>query len=237
MSSEAGERIYRHVRETRPQMVLELGTAHGVSAAYIAAGLRDNGMGRLTTVDHGGAALDPSPEQVLQQAGVADLVDVVREHSCYTWWLRDRIRARSDQAGNCEPCYDFVYLDGAHNFTVDGLAMVLIERLLMPGGWLLLDDMDWTYTDNPWIAPELDEHGHARPFGPLSDEERVAPQVRAAFETVVMAHPSFTQFRDDGWWAWAQKAPGQPRRYSLQTSRPLHALVVLKLRQWRIRKR
>jgi len=51
MSPEQGRIVYDHVRAARPAEVLELGTAHGVGAAYMAAALRDNGAGRLVTVD------------------------------------------------------------------------------------------------------------------------------------------------------------------------------------------
>ena len=149
MSPEQGRVVYDHVRATRPAEVLELGTAHGVGAAYMAAALRDNGAGRLTTVDFAGSSYDPSPEQVLERAGVADRVEVVREFSSYTWWLKEQVQARSDAHGNCEPRFDFAYLDGAKNWTVDGLAVVLIEKLLRPGGWLLMDDLDWTYAQDP----------------------------------------------------------------------------------------
>ena len=98
MSPEQGRVVYDHVRATRPAEVLELGTAHGVGAAYMAAALADNGAGRLTTVDFAGAAYDPSPEQVLARAGVADRVEVVREFSSYTWWLKEQVQARSDAA-------------------------------------------------------------------------------------------------------------------------------------------
>jgi len=35
----------------------------------------------------------------------------------------------------------------------------------------------------------------------------------------------------DEWWGWARKAPGEPRRYTLETSRPLAALVTGTLRK------
>jgi hypothetical protein len=35
----------------------------------------------------------------------------------------------------------------------------------------------------------------------------------------------------DEWWGWARKAPGEPRRYSVETSRPLGALVAGALRR------
>lgn len=232
MTPELGRRVYDHIRNTRAVEVLELGTAHGVSAAYMAAALEANGRGRLITVDHGGAAYDPSPEEVLARAGLAHRVDIVREHSSYNWFLKQQIEAASDQAGNTTPRFDFCYLDGAKNFNVDGLAVVLIEKLLRPGGWLLMDDLEWTYEDNPWIVPS----GDGRPLGPLSESERTEPHLSAVFELIVKPHPSFSVFRrEDAWYGWAQKAPGADRHYELATSRPLRAVVMGELRRRRRR--
>src|SRR5207302_11495187 len=65
MSPALGRRVYDHIIESRPAQALELGTAHGVSAAYIAAALEAGGRGHLTTVDQGGASYGPTPEEVL----------------------------------------------------------------------------------------------------------------------------------------------------------------------------
>ena len=230
MSPALGRRVYDHVRETNAEQVLELGTAHGVSAAYMAAALEANGHGHLTTVDHAGAAYDPSPEEVLERAGLAHRVTIVREHSSYNWFLKQQVEEASDEAGNTTPRYDFCYLDGAKNFNVDGLAVVLIEKLLRPGGWLLMDDLEWTYEDNPWIVPS----GDGRPLGPLSESERTEPHLRAVFELIVKQHPSFSHLRrEDEWYGWAQKLPGAERRYELTTSRPLSAVLMAELRRRR----
>lgn len=232
MSPALGRRVYDHIVETRPERVLELGTAHGVSAAYMASALEANGAGHLTTVDHGGAAYDPSPEEVLARAGLAHRVTIVREHSSYNWFLKSEIESASDAAGNCEPRYGFCYLDGSKNWNVDGLAVVLIEKLLQPGGWLLMDDLEWTYESNPWIVPT----GDGKPLGPLSDIERTEPHLRAVFELIVKQHPSFTRFiLEDAWYGWAQKQPGAQRHYEMATSRPLSALVATQLRRARRR--
>jgi predicted O-methyltransferase YrrM len=232
MSPELGRRVYDHIRTARPGDVLELGTAHGVSAAYMAAALEANGQGELTTVDHGGAAYEPAPEEVLERAGVAHRVRIVREHSSYNWYLKQRVEASSDAAGNATPQFDFCYLDGAKNFNVDGLAVVLIEKLLRPGGWLLMDDLEWTYEDNPWILPS----GDGKPLGPPSDSERTEPHLAAVFELIVKQHPSFSRFRrEDAWYGWAQKLPEAPRRYELTSSRPLGAVVMAELRRRRRR--
>ena len=234
MSPEFGRRVYEHIRDTRPENALELGTAHGVSAAYIAAALEANDQGDLTTVDHGSASYDPAPQDVLDRAGLSHRVTIVRDHSSYNWFLKQKIAASSDASGNCAPVYDFVYLDGSHNFVVDGLAVVLIEKLLHPGGWLLLDDLEWTYEQNPWVAPELWPDGNARPFGPLSESERTEPHVRAVFELIVKQHPSFTRLvREDEWYGWAQKKPGEKRRYKVKTSRSLSAMLTTEIRRRR----
>ena len=233
MTPAMGRHVYDHIIENKPEQALELGTAHGVGSCYIAAALQENGVGHLTTVDHGGASYDPPPEQVIEQAGLSELVTLVREHSSYTWWLKGEVQRRSDRQGNCAPIYDFAYLDGSKNFNIDGLAVILIEKLLKPGGWLVMDDLDWTYRRHPWHEPyPPDEYGNPRPFGPLSDSERDEPHLRAVFDLIVRQHPAFTLFIvEDEWYGWARKQPGAQRRYELRTSRPLSSLVASVLRR------
>ena len=143
MSPEQGRLVYDHVRATRPAAVLELGTAHGVGAAYLAAALADNAHGHLTTVDFAGAAYDPAPEAVLARAGVAERVtDRARVLLLHVVAQGAGAGALGPRAATSSRAYDFVYLDGAKNWTIDGLAVVLVEKLLRPGGWLLMDDLD-----------------------------------------------------------------------------------------------
>lgn len=216
MSPHQGSIVYRHVRETRPDLILELGSGHGVSAAYIAAALEENGTGRLVTVSE--LHPDFAPEKLLRTIGLVDWVDVVaRDDSSYTWYLKEQVAARSDASGNCQPMYDFCYLDGAHNWTIDGLAFFLVEKLLKTGGWLLLDDLEWSYASSPSGAPE--------PFR-LSDAERREPHMLAVFDLLVRQHPDFTEFVvEDGNWGWAHKAPTAPRRYEVRTSRTIPGMA------------
>jgi predicted O-methyltransferase YrrM len=228
MSPEQGRLVYDHVKDTGVKEVLELGTAHGVGAAYMAAA-----GAQVTTVDYAGAVYLPSPEEVVAKAGVSERVAIVREYSSYTWWLKELIAARSDAHGNVDPCFDFVYLDGAKNWTIDGLAVVLIEKLLRPGRWLLMDDLDWTYGQDP--GREITDGIHHRE---LSERERSEPHLRAVFDLIVAQHPSFTELRrQDELWGWARKAPGEPRRYSVETSRPLSALATNAARKFARRAR
>jgi predicted O-methyltransferase YrrM len=234
MSPRLGRRVYDHIRERRVSQILELGTAHGVSAAYMAAALEANGEGHLTTVDHAGAAFDPAPEDIIARVGLEHRVTIVREHSSYNWFLKRKVQAASDSAGNCEPRYDFCYLDGSKNFNVDGLAVILVEKLLRPEGWLLMDDLEWTYQDNKWIVPT----GDGKPLGPMSESELTEPHLLNVFELIVKQHPSFSRFiREDAWYGWAQKRTDAPRRYEMANSRPLGAVVAAELRRRRRRAR
>jgi predicted O-methyltransferase YrrM len=53
--------------------------------------------------------------------------------------------------------YDYIYVDGAHTFTVDGLAFFLCDRLLKPGGFLEFDDYDWTFSGSRWMIDRRSE--------------------------------------------------------------------------------
>lgn len=46
------------------------------------------------------------------------------------------------------PLFDYVFLDGAHSFPVDGLAFFLIDMLLKKGGYIDFDDYHWTHADH-----------------------------------------------------------------------------------------
>jgi hypothetical protein len=104
MSPHQGAVIYRHIRETVPNLVLELGTAHGASAAYIAAALHENGTGHLTTVDRTGAGYNPSallhdlglPSALdaAGEGGSAQRVDGLRPPVRRAVWLGDGLRER-----------------------------------------------------------------------------------------------------------------------------------------------
>jgi predicted O-methyltransferase YrrM len=225
MTPAQGRVIYDHVLDNKPRDILELGTASGVSAAYMAAALDELGRGSITTLDREQLLPATLPEDAAF-AKVPELLRFVRferpPHSSYVWWLLREIEARSDAAGNCTPGYDFCYLDGAHDFTVDGLAVYLTEKLLRPDAWLLLDDLNWSYKAD---VADYDRETY-------SDDEADAPHVRLIFDVLLKQHPSFTDFRvQDGSWGWAKKAPDQPRRYSLETSQSVGGLVVDRLKR------
>lgn len=78
-----------------------------------------------------------------------------RLRDSYNWSLMHIMRYHP------EPLFDYVFLDGAHTYDVDGLALLLLDRLLRPGGYLELDDYDWyigrSATQAPGVYPEIAE--------------------------------------------------------------------------------
>jgi predicted O-methyltransferase YrrM len=202
-SAGRGRVLYEHIRKNRPQNLLELGTARGGSAIFIAAALEANGTGHLTSVDSTRWQwLDPTPQEVLQRAGLSDWVTLDKRFSTYTWFLKAEVENRLAPAGSVQPEYEFIFLDGSKNWSTDGLAVVLAEKLLRPGGWLLLDDLAWNY-EKHCEAPRHYEIEIAR----LSDEERTQPHLHAVFDLLIRTNPAFDQIVvQDNWWGWAHKS-------------------------------
>ena len=206
-----GELLYNFIVEHKPAECLELGFAHGVASCYIAAALDEIGAGRLTAVD----LLDadwrkPSIEDLLSRAGLQRYVTVVRERTTYNWFLKKKIEENSSSKG-CEPVYDFCFIDGPKNWNVDGLAFFLVDKLLRPGGWILFDDLYWTYGAKG--GEQTDGISHRT----MGEDELNTPHIDLVFRLLVQQHPDYSEFKIQGdWWAWAHKvsAPSKSLTYT-----------------------
>ena len=65
----------------------------------------------------------------------------------YNWHLSNIIFQMRQQ--KVAGVFDVVYLDGAHSFAFDGLAVCLLKELVVKGGFLVLDDLHWTFASDP----------------------------------------------------------------------------------------
>ena len=195
--------LYDLIINEQYEQPLELGFAHGVASCFIAAALDELGTGHLTTVDLLSAQewQQPSIEELLDRIGLRDRVTIVREDTGYNWFLHREIAARSHD-NVCDPHFDFCIVDGPKNWTIDGAAFFMVDKLLRPGGVIVFDDVDWTYD---WAAGHSDETDGVR-HEDLSEEELRTPQIRAVAELLVMQHPSYGEFVfTDGDWFLARK--------------------------------
>jgi predicted O-methyltransferase YrrM len=195
MTPEQGQAITDFICEHELRHCLELGFAHGVGTAYITRAVQALGSGSVTAIDLEAARQrQPDIYTTLNRAGIdSATVEIYFEPSCYTWRLMKFLEA--GRAGT----FDFIYLDGAHAWLPDGFAFLLGKRLLRPGGWILFDDINWTFE-----SPTLQRFDFVQR---MSAEERHTPQVRKIWDLLVRPDPDFDQLieRDD--WAFARKAP------------------------------
>lgn len=198
--------IYSFIVENKPQHCLELGFGHGASSCYIAAALDEVGAGHLSTVDLYPAQVwqHPTIEELLKQSGLEQWVSVHRENTSYTWFLKKKIYENS-AANCCTPIYDFCFIDGSKNWTIDSSAFFLVDKLLKPGGWILFDDLQWTYHSKLKEGKRKTNGVYMLDMG---DDELHEPHLELIFQLLVMQHPDYSNFTvKDNWWGWAQKIP------------------------------
>ncbi len=180
----------------------------------MASALDENGTGHLTSVDSTRWQWqNPTPGEVLEKAGLSKFVTLDKNYSTYAWFLERELESAMDTGGMVRPKYDFIFLDGAKNWSTDGITVVVSERLLRPGGWLLLDDLGWTYEKhcaNKTRHYEID-------LTKLSDSERTQPHLRAIFDLLIRTNPAFDEFVvQDDWWGWARKSAAARTRTAVR---------------------
>jgi predicted O-methyltransferase YrrM len=77
ISREAGVLIYQLVRACKPATVVEFGMSFGISTIFLAAGIRDNGAGRVITTELSDNKVAVAGAN-LREAGLDDLVTILR---------------------------------------------------------------------------------------------------------------------------------------------------------------
>jgi len=226
MPPERGKIIYEHIRKYKPVQVLELGIGHGVSGCYIAAALQENGIGHLTCVDLIKATFNPSAEELFSRTKLVPYITIHREKTSYTWFLKKLIEQHTPPGGVCKPEFDLCYIDGPKNWTIDGAAFFMVDKLMKEGGWLIFDDYDWVYD-----ICDSEQVTNGMRVGDLAEDERTQPHVEAIFRLLVAQHPSYGDFRVDGnTWAWARKVHSDNRTIRLTYTPDLRYTVSTRLR-------
>jgi len=127
VSRETGALLYMLARSSRARTIVEFGTSFGISTLHLAAGLRDNGGGRLITSE-----FEPSKaaraRDNLSAGGLLDLVEI-REG--------DALKTLS---ADLPDTIDLVLLDGAKALYPEILE--LVEGHLKPGAIIVADNAD-----------------------------------------------------------------------------------------------
>jgi len=193
MSLDQARKITSFMEKHSLQSVIELGFAHGVSTCYMAAALGRMQGGTIVTIDQECAReREPRIETLLAAVGELDRVNIFYEPTSYTWRLMKLLEE------NPRPSFNLCYLDGAHNWFIDGFAFYLVSMLIEPGGWIIFDDIGWSYS----ISPSLKNTEEVKA---MPADERDTKQVKKVWELLVKTHPNFHNFMLDGNWGYAQK--------------------------------
>jgi predicted O-methyltransferase YrrM len=180
------ERTVAMVRETGARVYMEIGVYLGAAAAAVADAIGADGELHLLDFED---RVAPVAER-LRAAGRANVVahaNSRRALDSYNWSLMKLLR---DPRG---PRFDYVFLDGAHTWTHDALAFLLVDRLLKPGGHVDFDDYAWTLARSPSMSPET--------FPPTrrlySDEQIEAQQVALVVDLLVRGDPRYEEVVKD----------------------------------------
>jgi predicted O-methyltransferase YrrM len=130
-SDEARALLHHLIVMCRPEFVLEIGTHRIGTAEVLARALCENGFGHLETIDpyegeHCPALIAALPEALRQR---------ITFHAVSS-------AAHFDRAIGRGVAYDFVLVDGSHEFEFALFDLMCAARLMRPGGLVVLDNVE-----------------------------------------------------------------------------------------------
>jgi predicted O-methyltransferase YrrM len=125
ISAPGGNLLYGLIRAARPGTVVEFGTSYAISTIYLAAAVRDNGVGRVLTTELSATKIAAAGAN-LAEAGLADVVTILEG---------DALVTLADVPGPI----GVVLLDGWKDLCLPVLR--LLEDRLAPGALVVADDV------------------------------------------------------------------------------------------------
>ena len=135
---------------TESLKVAEIGIGFGATTLQVLQLLDENDTYYAFDIEH----IIKSFEQDLQAGNLGVKCQVVTKANSseawdsYNWNLSNMIfeMRKRKEAG----IFNVVYLDGAHALVHDGLAVCLLKELIKEGGYLVLDNLFWTFAKSAW---------------------------------------------------------------------------------------
>jgi predicted O-methyltransferase YrrM len=152
-TQQEGEALQRLIRARRPQVTLEVGLAFGVSALFICEALAEVGGRTHIAIDPHQRQWDNLGLRHLERAGFGHLIE---HHEVPSYRALPALEAAGRRI-------DFAFIDGWHTFDYAMVDFFYIDRLLVPGGVLVLDDA-WSYPALRKLARYIAKHRRYRPI-------------------------------------------------------------------------
>ncbi|OBK96994.1 methyltransferase [Mycobacterium asiaticum] len=126
VTPEAGRLLYGLVRATRPGTIVEFGMSFGISALHLAAGVRDNGTGRVVTTELSETKI-AAAKQTFADTGLDDVITILEGDALAT-------------LAELDGTIDFVLLDGWKDLYLK--VIQLLEPSLSPGALVIADNTE-----------------------------------------------------------------------------------------------
>jgi predicted O-methyltransferase YrrM len=158
VSRETGALLYMLARSSRAKAIVEFGTSFGISTLHLAAGLRDNGGGRLITSEFEPSKAARAREN-LSAGGLLDLVEI-REGD-----------ALKTLGADLPDTIDLVLLDGAKALYPEILD--LVESHLNPGAIIIADNAD----DSPDYLARVRKPGSGYMSTPFAEDVELSVRI------------------------------------------------------------
>lgn len=135
ISTTNSDALRKMIVAKKPELVIEIGMAMGISTLSILSGLQQNGFGRLVSIDpyigwQKGKAI------ALHQVEQASAGSIHEHWELASYVALPRILERGQKP-------DFVYIDGNHNFDYVFTDFFFADKLLSPGGIVGFNDCGW----------------------------------------------------------------------------------------------
>lgn len=193
MTNGQAQRITDFIVEHKLSSIIELGVFHGSSTCFMVNAISDVEGSKIVAIDKERArTMDPNVEDLLKKLDLHDKLEIHYEPNSYLWRLMKMLEE------DPTPRFDLCYLDGAHNWFVDGFAFFLVNKLLKPGGWIIMDDLEFRYDKSEGLRG-------TETLANMPKDEKECPQLRKVYELLVKTQPGYGNFREEENWAFAQK--------------------------------
>ncbi|OJZ73391.1 methyltransferase [Mycobacterium paraffinicum] len=135
VAPESGRLLYSLVRAVRPTAIVEYGLSYGISTLHLAAAVRDNGIGHITTTEMSSHKV-AAARATFAEAGVSDLITILEGDA------RTTLKTVSGPV-------QFVLLDGWPDLDLE--VVKILEPVLATGALIIGDnvnlDPDHAYLD------------------------------------------------------------------------------------------
>lgn len=157
-------------------MVAELGVGIGATSLMLARCM--NNAGKLHLFDFNDKLTQLAADfALLGFTNIEYFGNSAKHWDSYNWTLGKFLLAGQ------RAVYDYIYLDGAHTFAVDALAITLCDRLLKPGGFLEVDDYYWKFSQSQWMKQTRHDF--------MTDEQIDTAQLAMVVDLFLNGNPAY----------------------------------------------